>query len=267
MEKNISIIGAGTIGTAVAIALNKNFHVIATRRNKEKIKDLESIGIKITSNNQEAVNSSDIILFSLKPMDTAEEIKKMSRELEGKIIISLAAALPIQVIKKFSPSSFVVRAMTNIAARVGGGFTVYSFEKDFPEEKKKIVLEILSSFGEIEEVEERYMDALTAVSGSGPAYILTVIEAMMYAGLKVGLPRDLALKASYETVLGAAKLVSESGDHPSILKELIITPSGVTIDAIYELEDSGIRTAFMRAIESATNKSKLITENIIEKLK
>ncbi|MGC8673183.1 MAG: pyrroline-5-carboxylate reductase dimerization domain-containing protein, partial [Thermoplasmata archaeon] len=132
--------------------------------------------------------------------------------------------------------------------------------------KKKIVLEILSSFGEIEEVEERYMDALTAVSGSGPAYILTVIEAMMYAGLKVGLPRDLALKASYETVLGTAKLVSESGDHPSILKELVITPSGVTIDGIYELEDSGIRTAFMRAIESATNKSKLITDSIIEKL-
>ncbi len=267
MEKSISIIGAGTIGSAVAIALNKKFQVIATRRNKEKIKDLESIGIKITSNNIEAVNSSDIILFSLKPIDTAEEIKRMSKELEGKIIISLAAALPIQVIKKFSPKSFVVRAMTNIAARVGGGFTVYSFQKDFPQDKKKIVLEILSSFGEIEEVEEKYMDALTAVSGSGPAYILTIIEAMMYAGLKVGLPRDLALKASYETVLGSAKLVSESGDHPSILKELVITPSGVTIDAIYELEDSGIRTAFMRAIESATNKSKLITESIIEKLK
>ena len=87
----------------------------------------------------------------------------------------------------------------------------------------------------------------------------------MYAGIKVGLPRDLALKASYETVLGTAKLLVESGNHPSILKDLVITPAGVTIDAIYELENSGIRTAFMRAIESATKKSAEITKNIMEK--
>ncbi|MGC8709859.1 MAG: pyrroline-5-carboxylate reductase [Thermoplasmata archaeon] len=265
MKQKVAVIGAGTIGSAVAIALMKNgYGVIATRRRKEKIQDLEGKGIEICSDNRRAVQSSDIIIISLKPMDAVSEIKRLSEDMQDKILISLAAALPVGVIKKFS-RSYTVRAMTNIAARVGGGFTVYCFDDEFPEERKMEVRELLSSFGKIEEVEEKYMDALTALSGSGPAYILTVIESMMYAGLKVGLPRELALKASYETVLGAAKLVGESGDHPSILKELVITPAGVTIDAIYELEDSGIRTAFMRAIESATKKSETITKNIIEK--
>ena len=104
------------------------------------------------------------------------------------------------------------------------------------------------------------MDALTALGGSGPAYIFTIIEAMVYGGLKVGLPRDLALRDSYQTIMGAAKLVAESGDHPSQLKDLVTTPGGVTIDALYELEDSGIRTAFMRAIEAATDKAKIISD-------
>lgn len=227
---------------------------------------LENYKIKTTIDNKKAIEQSEIIIFSLKPLDTVDEIKKQANILKGKVIISLAAALPIDIIKKFAKDSYVVRAMTNIAAKVGGGFTVYCFEKNFPEPLKKDVIEILSSFGDVEEVEEKYMDALTALSGSGPAYILTVIESMMYAGLKVGLPRDLSLKASYETVLGASKLVSESGEHPSLLKELVITPAGVTIDAIYELEDSGIRTAFIKAIESATKKSEKITQSIREKI-
>jgi pyrroline-5-carboxylate reductase len=268
MREKVAVIGAGTIGTAVALALKKSGNeVIATRRKKEKISFLEDEGIKVCSDNRTAILSSEIVLISLKPVDAVNELKKFADELRGKIIISLAAALPIDLIKKILSNSYAARAMTNIAARVGGGFTVYCFENRFPEGYKERVRELLSSFGKIEEIEEKYMDALTALSGSGPAYILTVIESMMYAGLKVGLPRDLALRASYETVLGSAKLVGESGDHPSILKELVITPAGVTIDAIYELEDSGIRTAFIRAIESATKKSEKITREIMEKFR
>ncbi|MEM4120426.1 MAG: pyrroline-5-carboxylate reductase [Thermoplasmata archaeon] len=262
----VAVIGAGTIGSAVAISLKKNnYQVIATRRKMEKMFELEKIGIEICSNNKDAVNSSDIVIFSLKPLDTINELKILSNDLSGKIVISFAAAIPIALIKKIVQNANIVRAMTNIAAKVMGGFTVYSIDINFENAKKQIVANLLSSFGHIEEVEEKYMDALTALSGSGPAYILTVIESMMYAGIKVGLPRDLALKASYETVLGTAKLLVESGNHPSILKDLVITPAGVTIDAIYELENSGIRTAFMRAIESATKKSAEITKNIMEK--
>ncbi len=106
------------------------------------------------------------------------------------------------------------------------------------------------------------MDALTALSGSGPAYILTIIEAMMYGGLKVGLPRNIALKASYQTVMGSAKLLALSGDHPSAIKEKVITPGGVTIDGIYELENGKIRTSVMKAIESSTLKARKISREL-----
>ncbi len=261
----LAILGAGTIGTAVAIALSKGgFKVIATRRNLEKKTELQELGIELISDNEQAVRGADVVIISLKPFDLIKELERLKDHLHGKIIISLAAAVPLEIISAISKSSNVVRAMTNIAAKVKGGFTVYCLADNFPKENIEIVQQILSQFGDIRLVEEKYMDALTALSGSGPAYVLTIIESMMYAGLKVGLPRELALEASYQTIMGTAKLVSESGVHPSILKDLVVTPAGVTIDAIYELEDSGIRTAFMRAIESATKKSKVVSNSIRE---
>ncbi|WP_075057376.1 pyrroline-5-carboxylate reductase [Thermogymnomonas acidicola] len=262
---NITVVGAGTIGEAISVALKNRggYDVTATRRNVSKIETLAGLGIRVSSKSEEAILDADVVILSLKPYDVLAFVKRNARVLAERTTISMAAALPpISAMARYTGDGRLMRAMTNIAARVGGGFTVFCAPPGMQEREKRECRKILECFGEVMEVEEKYMDALTAISGSGPAYILTVMEAMMYAGLKVGLPRDLALKASYETILGSAKLVSESGNHPSVLKDLVVTPGGVTIDAIYELEDSGIRTAFMRAIESATIKSRKISEEI-----
>ena len=258
----IAVIGGGTIGSAIAEGLKKKgYGVTATRRSVEKLQRLAEMGVQVTSDNAEAVRKADVVIVALKPYDALEAIPKVSGEMRGKILISMIAAVKMARIKALAPDSIVVRAMTNVAAKVGGGYTVYCSNM-LDASGEKDVISILGCLGETERVEERYMDALTALSGSGPAYIFTIIEAMVYAGLKVGLPRELALRSSYQTILGSAKLVRESGYHPSELRDLVTTPGGVTIDALYELEDSGIRTAFMRAIESATGKAKTISDSL-----
>jgi len=261
----VSVLGGGTIGSAAAEALNSSGHeVTVTRRSAAKLEKLENLGIRTMSDNIVAAQEAEIILMVLKPLDTLFLLEKIGDHTRGKIVISLAAALSTSKIKSLIPDSKVVRAMTNVAARVGGGYTVYSSD-DLSESEEGVVSGLLNSFGKTEKVEERYMDALTAMSGSGPAYIFTIIEAMVYAGLKVGLPRELALRSSYQTILGSAKLVAEGNSHVSELRDLVTTPGGVTIDALYELENSGIRTAFMRAIEAATNKARKISEEIDRK--
>ncbi len=266
-SEKLAIIGGGTIGMSIAIPLSQNgYSVTVTRRNTDKIRELKDYGIEISNDNSKAVEKSDIIIFALKPYDIIPEMEKLKKLLEGKIVISMAAAISLSQMNEILKKSYLVRAMTNIAAKVSSGFTPFSvLVKD--EKIIKKVESVLKSFGETQLVEERYMDALTALSGSGPAYILTIIEAMMYGGLKVGLPRDLALKASYQTVLGSAKLLAESTEHPSVIKEKVITPGGVTIEGIFELEDLRLRTAIMRAIESSTKKSNEISRAIEEKIR
>lgn len=266
-NKSVAVIGAGTMGSAVAVALKNNgFSVVATRRSVGKLDDLKGMGMEVTSNNRDAILKSDSVIFSLKPTDTVHQIQKMKEELSGKIVISICASLPVSKLESMLPDSTVIRAMTNVASRVGGGFTAYCISDKVTQEKEKEALDVLRCFGEVEKIEEEYMDALTPISGSGPAYIFTVIEAMVYAGLKVGLPRELALRASYQTILGSAKLVAESGDSLSALKETVITPGGVTIEALYELEDSRITTAFMKAIEAASEKARKSSLEFIDSL-
>ena len=258
----VAVIGGGTIGSAIAESLQRKGHkVLVTRRSVEKLKGLRDLGIDVSQDNEKAARLAEVIVIVLKPFDSIPVLRKITKYTEGKLVISMAAAVRISKIKPLVPGARVVRAMTNIAARVGGGYTVYS-SLDLDTESEKTTKDILSCFGDTERVDEKYMDALTAMSGSGPAYIFTVIEAMVYAGLKVGLPRELALRSSYQTVLGAAKLVSQSSSHISELRDLVTTPGGVTIDALYELEDAGIRTAFMRAIVAATEKARSISAEL-----
>lgn len=266
-NKSVAVIGAGTMGSAVAVALKNNgYSVVATRRTVEKLDDLKTMGMEVSSDNRDAILKSDSVIFSLKPAETVVQMQKMAKELEGKLVISICASLPISKMESLLPKSTVIRAMTNVASRVGGGFTAYCISDKVDKQGEKAALDVLRCFGEVEKIEERYMDALTPISGSGPAYIFTVIEAMVYAGLKVGLPRELALRASYQTILGSAKLVAESGDSLSALKETVITPGGVTIEALYELEDSRITTAFMKAIEAAADKARKSSYEFLNKL-
>ncbi len=237
----------------------KGFDVTVTGRSLEKISKLRDKGLVVSTDNYKAVSDSDAVLIALKPSDAMRLLPELSSALANRILISMMAAMSLSRLRALCPDSTIVRAMTNVAAMVGGGYTVYCSE-GVDSETDSMIANIFACLGDFEKVEESHMDALTAISGSGPAYIFTVIEAMTHAGLKVGLPRELALRSSCQTVLGSAKLVAEGEYHPSELKDLVTTPGGVTIDALYELEDSGIRSAFMRAVEAATRKARTISD-------
>ncbi len=260
----IGVIGAGQIGSSIAKALAESgkYRVIASRRNIEKVKHLEEVGVKLTRDNRLVARESDVIFIAVKPYKVSEVLRKVSDLLDGKFLISVAAATPISKIASLAPKAKIIRAMPNIGLIAKASFTAYTRGPNVAESDLKIVNEILGELGAFVEVDEDLMDAITALSGSGPAYVALLIEAMAYAGLKVGLPRDLAYKSSAYTVYGTAKLLLEVGLHPSTIKEMVLTPGGTTIEGIFYLEEGGVRTAVMKAVEAATRRAKEIAEKL-----
>ena len=262
---NIAVIGAGVIGGAIVKSLLKYGYrgkIIATRRKIDKLREFGKLGVLITTDNKYAARNSDIIFLCVKPNDVSKVLKEISEEIEGKIVISTAATVPLNFYKKIVSKAKFVRAMPNIAVLVQESFTAYCCDSDVTLKDEKKVEEILNMLGVSQKVEEKYMDAITALSGSGPGYISIIIEALMYAGLRVGLPRDLSLYSSAQTVLGTGKLILETREHPAKIKDMVTTPGGTTIEAIYELEGSQIRQALMKAVTEATKKCRMIAEEI-----
>ena len=265
MVENVAVIGAGVIGGAIAKTLLKSGYsgkITTTRRKKEKMEELQRLGATTTDDNRKAAEDSDIIFICVKPKSINLVLREIHKELEGKLVISTAATVPLSCYKKIVPKARFVRTMPNVAILVQESFTAYCCDQDITSADKDRVETILGMMGICEEVDEKYMDAITALSGSGPGYLSIITEALMYAGLKVGLPRDLALYSSAQAVLGTGKLVLKLREHPSKIKDMVTTPGGTTIEAIYELEGSQIRRALMRAVVEATNKSSIVREEI-----
>ncbi|ASJ16290.1 pyrroline-5-carboxylate reductase [Thermococcus chitonophagus] len=259
----VAVIGAGTIGSAVAKALAEaGYQVTATRRHIEKVKWLEEAGVRLERDNRKASEEADIVIIAVKPNKVGKVLEEIREKVKDKIVISLAAGIPLKLLKEFAPEAKFVRAMPNIAVLVKESFTAYATQ-DLSEEEIETVEKLFSAFGKCLRIEEEYMDAITGLSGSGPAYVSVFLEAMMYGGLKVGLPRDIARLAAAQTLLGTAKLLLELGDHPAEIRDMVITPGGTTIDGIFELEEGKIRTAIMKAIDAATKKSKILSTRIL----
>ncbi len=259
-KTRICVIGAGIIGGAIAEALTPQYEVTATRRNCDKINGLAGKGIKVTSDNRAAAEEADLVIISVKPVQVVSVLKEIAEAVRGKTVVSFAAAISTDILHMAAPEAHFVRAMTNIAVRVRKGYTLFSLQQDLSKERFPDLEKVLLNLGEIQQVEEQYLDVLTAMSGSGPAYIFTVVESMIYGALREGLPRNLALKAAAYTAIGASCLLLETGKHPSELRDMVLTPGGVTIDGIYELEESRIRTAFMKAIGAASEKGRTLSE-------
>lgn len=264
-KTTVTIIGAGIIGGAIAEALTPHFNVIATRRKVHKLNGLEEKGVKVSQDNRDAARKGDVIILSVKPSQVISVLKEIKEEAKGKVIISFAAAIPTELMKKVVSGSKIVRAMTNTAVKVRKGYTLYAHSDDLNDEELSLLCTIFSKLGEKQRVDEAHMDVLTAMSGSGPAYIFTVVEAMIYGALREGLPRALALQAAAHTAIGASCLLLESGKHPAELRDMVLTPGGVTIDGIYELEESRIRTAFMKAISAASSRARVLSEEVRRK--
>ncbi len=265
MTDKIAVLGAGMIGGAIAKALFKNGYkgyITAADVMPEKVQEMKALGISASADNRKAAAEADIIFISVKPGDMEKLLKDISKEVKGKLVISTAATLPVAFLKKTVPEAKMVRIMPNLAILVQASYTAYCCDKDVTAKDREKIKALLSIMGICEEIDEKYMDAITGLSGSGPGYLSIIVEAMMYAGLKAGLPRNVALTASAQTVIGTGKLVLELNEHPAKIRDMVTTPGGTTIEAIYQIEQSQIRPAMIRAIEEATKKSQIIREKL-----
>jgi pyrroline-5-carboxylate reductase len=228
----------------------------------EKLKDLENLGVRVTSDNRKAAADADIVFIIVKPGDVEKVLKEINKEIKDKLLISVAATVPLAFLRKNASEARIVRIMPNLGALVQAAYTAYCCEPRVTAEDKEKVITLLNMMGICDEMDEKYMDAITAVSGSGPGYMSIIIEALTYAGLKVGLPRNIALAAAAQTVMGTGKLIIELHEDPAKIKDMTTTPGGTTIEAIYQIEQSQIRPAMIRAIEEATKKSQIIREKL-----
>jgi pyrroline-5-carboxylate reductase len=272
--QRIALLGAGNIGAALIGGILKSGvadrdHLVATDVNPERAQEMAArFGIQVAvGGNREAVAAADVVILAVKPY-TLPAVLEETRDLlrEDQILISVAAAVPIALIEKLVGRCIpIFRAMPNIPVVVDEGATAVTSNGAGTSEQRRLVESILGAVGYVTFVEEEMMHAVTALSGSGPAYIYMVIEALIEGGLKMGLSRTIATRLTEQTVLGAAKLVRETGLHPAILKDQVITPGGVTIAAIHELEKHGLRSMLISAIETATAKSRYLTQFLVEK--
>ncbi len=267
MTRNITVIGSGMMGGAIIKSLVKGkinpASIMAVDVQAEKLKEFEALGVKTGTDNAKAAAQSDIIFVIVKPGDVSKVLKDISKEIKGKLLISVAATVPLSYLKKNAPAETrIVRIMPNLGAMVQAAYTAYCCTENVTAKDKENVKSLLNLMGICDEVDEKYMDAITAVSGSGPGYMSIIVEALTYAGLKVGLPRNIALNCAAQTVMGTGKLVIDLHEDPAKIKDMTTTPGGTTIEAIYQIEQSQIRPAMIRAIEEATKKSQTIREKL-----
>jgi pyrroline-5-carboxylate reductase len=256
-NRKIAVIGAGVIGGAIAEALLPYCAVTATRRKVDKLEGLRQKGAEIAPDNLSAAAEADLIILAVKPGQVVPVLRNIAPACSGKLVVSFAAAITLELMKKAAPEARFIRAMTNTAVLVRRGYTVFCRDDQTTEEDMTLARAAFACLGEGEQV-----DVLTAMSGSGPAYIYTVVESMINGALRVGLPRDIALRAAAHTAIGASQLLLASGKHPAELRDQVTTPGGVTIEGLYELEESRIRTAFMKAVAAASSKAKDIAAEV-----
>ena len=275
MGLKIAILGAGNIGGALLGGILKSHlaepkDVVATDAREERRRELEEqwkVRMLPTSDNRKAVAGRDVVILAVKPnivQSVLEEIR--SALTEHQIVLSVAAAVPLSFIESVLGKRVpLFRAMPNIPVLVEEGATAVAGNLATTPEQRKVIEKIFGSLGVVVFVEEGQLDAVTALSGSGPAYIYMVIEALIEGGKKMGLSHEVATRLTEQTVLGAAKLVRETKLHPAILRDEVTTPGGTTIAAIHELEKHGLRAMLISAVETATVRSKEIAAMIVEK--
>ncbi len=263
-NRNIGFIGAGKMGSAliegiIKAAIVKPENISASDVYEPFLDELKTkFGIRVSTDNAVIVRESDILILAVKPQTLGSVLANLRDYITSdKLVISIAAGVPLSTYEDALPEGTrVVRVMPNIAATVSEAASGISPGKNAASEDLKAALEIFSAVGTAVQVPETLMDAVTGLSGSGPAFIFPVIEAMADGAVLVGMDRKNALTLAAQTVLGAAKMMLETGMHPGELKDMVTSPAGTTIQGIHALEEAGVRAAFMNAVIRASERSK-----------
>jgi pyrroline-5-carboxylate reductase len=257
----IAILGTGKIGESLLAGLRSSdwADIVASSRREERAAELhERHGVETTTTNAEAIKGADVVVLAVKPQDIEGLLGEVGHLLTAdQTVLSVAAAIPTARIERHLAGDVpVVRAMPNTPATVHEGVAGMCAGKHAGAEHLERAGTVLRAVGAVVEVPESQMDAITAVSGSGPAYYALLAEAMIDAGLLLGLSREISTKLVVQTMLGTAKLLRDEHVHPVELREMVTSPGGTTIRAIRELEQAGVRAAFLNAINAAMERSK-----------
>ncbi|UYM06955.1 pyrroline-5-carboxylate reductase [Solicola gregarius] len=257
----IAVIGAGVMGETIVAGMLRSGRrpadLMMSERRPERAEELrERYGVEIVTN-VEAAKRADTILLVVKPQDMPDVLDEIAPHIApGQLVISLAAGITTTTLESRLPDKVAaIRVMPNTPALVDEGMAAISRGSHCSEEDLQHAESLLSATGKVMRVPEKQQDAVTAISGSGPAYIFFVVESMIEAGVHLGLPRSTATELVVQTLVGSARLLSESGDHPTELRERVTSPGGTTAAALRELEDHKVRAAFLSALEAARNRS------------
>jgi pyrroline-5-carboxylate reductase len=267
-NKQVGILGTGNMGEALIHGLLYGHlcrpeQIFCSDVRAERLKAIrEKYGVKSTSHNVEVVKQSDIIILAVKPQIMKQVVEEIAKHLDlSKLIISIAAGVPLDAIEACARKDLkLIRVMSNICVSVREGVSAIAGGKHALKEDLMMAKTIFDSVGKSLFIEENLLDAVTGLSGSGPAYIFLIIDALADAGVKVGLSRDDALILAPQTVLGAAKMLIETGEHPGKLKDMVTSPGGTAIAGLHTLEEGGLRTTLINAVEIATQRSKALGE-------
>ena len=260
----LGFIGTGNMASAIMGGIIKN-NVIPAEEiigadlfapGREKVKEL--YGINVTDSNKEVIEKSEVVIFSVKPQfyaDVIQEVKDLVRP--EQLIITIAPGKTLAwLAEQFGKEVKIVRTMPNTPAMVGEGMTAVCPNEHLTEDEIAYVKSLLESFSRAEIVPERLMDVVTAVSGSSPAYVFMLIEAMADAAVSGGMPRKQAYQFAAQAVLGSAKMVLDTGKHPGELKDMVCSPAGTTIEAVRTLEELGFRSSIIEAMKVCADKSR-----------
>ena len=257
-----AFLGAGKMATAIIKGMLRGKvcaaeDIIAACPEVDVLQSLHNAtSVCVSTSNEKAAGAAPVVMLCVKPQEATLAIEQAGSALDGKLLISIAAGLSLATLEKMAPKCRVIRAMPNTPALIGRAATAFTGGANATQADKDCAEAIFASVGVVSYVQEKFLDAVTGLSGSGPAYIFLVIEALTDGGVSCGLPTNLARQLAIQTVLGAAELAKETGEHPAILREMVTSPGGTTAAALSELEQHGVRAAFIQAVRAADRRSK-----------
>jgi pyrroline-5-carboxylate reductase len=271
-DKKIGVIGTGNMGESLISGLifaksSVPQNIICSDVRREKLKWIkDTYRVVTTTSNTDVVKASEIVIYAIKPQIMASVLRETAAYLDmSKTVISIAAGVPLAAIEScLNKDLRLIRVMPNIAASVKEGAAAITAGKHATKEDLKVAKAIFDSVGKSVIVEEELMDAITGLSGNGPAYIFLIVDALADAGVKMGLSREDALFLSAQTVLGAAKLLLETDEHPGRLKDKVTSPGGTAIASLHTIEEGGLRTTLINAVEVGTKRSRELGEMMIK---
>ena len=268
MARRLAVVGAGKLGSTLLRALLGSGalaadEVEATVKHDESAAELaDRLGIAAATDNRAAVEGAEVVLLAVKPQALAEVVTQLAPVLApGQLLVSIVASATTGFIEERLPLPLpVVRAMPNTPALVGAGMTVLCGGRHAGGEHLRRAEQLFHAVGRTMVLDEKHMDAVTALSASGPAFVYVVLESLAEGGVKVGLPRELATELAAQTMLGAAQMVLTTREHPAKLKDVVTTPAGCTIDGILELEEGGLRVTLIKSVVKAAERAKQLID-------